>query len=167
MFAFGGCSESKLVDQQAGIEATLTLMTNALAGSHLVHDLGYLDSALTGSLAQLAICDELVSWIRTSLAEIEINEETLALDVIDEIGPDGHFIESEHTLAHYRGRWYPILIERYNYEGWLAKGAQDLGQRANARVDEILAEHRPEPLPADVQERLREIVQWATKQVSD
>jgi trimethylamine---corrinoid protein Co-methyltransferase len=163
MFAFGGCSESKLVDQQAGIEAALTLMTNALAGSHLVHDLGYLESGLTGSLAQLAICDELVSWIRTSLAEIEINEETLTLDVIDEIGPDGHFIDSDHTLAHYRERWYPTLIERYNYEGWLAKGGQDLGQRAAARVDEILAEHQPEPLPTDVQERLREIVRRAAK----
>jgi trimethylamine--corrinoid protein Co-methyltransferase len=165
MFAFGGCSESKLVDQQAGIEAALTLMANALAGSHLVHDLGYLESGLTGSLAQLAICDELVSWIRTSLTEIEINEETLALDVIDEIGPDGHFIDSEHTLAHFRERWYPTLIERYNYESWLTRGGQDLGQRAAARVDEILAEHQPEPLPADVRERLRGIVQRATKQL--
>jgi trimethylamine--corrinoid protein Co-methyltransferase len=103
MFAFGGCSESKLVDQQAGIEAALTLMANALAGSRLVHDLGYLESGLTGSLAQLVICDELVSWIRTSLTQVEINEETLALDAIDEAGPDGHFIESEHTLPHFRG----------------------------------------------------------------
>ena len=87
MFAFGGCSESKLVDQQAGIEAALTLMTNTLAGSHLVHDLGYLESGMSGSLAQLVICDELVSWIRTSLAKVEINEETLALDVIDEVAP--------------------------------------------------------------------------------
>jgi len=164
MFAFGGCSESKLVDQQASIEAALTLMANALAGSHLVHDLGYLESGLTGSLAQLLICDELVSWIRTSLTEVEINEETLALDVIDEVGPDGHFIDSDHTLTHFRERWYPTLIERYNYEGWLARGGQDLGQRAAARVDEILAEHQPEPLPADVGGRLRGMVQQATEE---
>jgi trimethylamine--corrinoid protein Co-methyltransferase len=159
MFAFGGCSESKLVDQQAGIEAALTLMANTLAGSHLVHDLGYLESGMTGSLAQLVICDELVSWIRTSLAEVEINAETLALDVIDEVGPDGHFIDSKHTLAHFRERWYPTLIERHNYEGWLAEGGRDLAQRAAARVEQILAEHQPEPLPPGVQRRLREIVQ--------
>jgi trimethylamine--corrinoid protein Co-methyltransferase len=163
MFAFGGCSESKLVDQQAGIEAALTLMTNALAGSDLVHDLGYLESGLTGSLAQLVLCDELVNWIRTALAKVEINEETLALDVIDEVGPDGQFMDTKHTLAHFRERWYPTLIERYNYRGWLDKGGQDLGQRAAARVEQILAEHQPEPLPADVQRRLREIVQRAAE----
>ncbi|MGD2207048.1 MAG: trimethylamine methyltransferase family protein, partial [Anaerolineae bacterium] len=166
MFAFGGCSESKLVDQQAGIEAALTLMANTLAGSHLVHDLGYLESGLAGSLAQLVICDELVSWVRTALAQVEINERTLALDVIDKVGPDGHFMDTKHTLAHFRDRWYPALIERNNYQGWLAQGGQDLGQRAAARVEQILAEHQPEPLPVEVQKRLQEIVQRATAQFS-
>ncbi len=163
MFAFGGCSDAKLVDQQASLEAALTLMINALAGSHLVHDLGYLESGLTGSLAQLAICNELVSWIRSALAEVEINDETLALDVIDEVGPDGHFLDTDHTLAHFRERWYPNLIERNNYEGWLTRGGQDLGQRAADRVEQILAEHRPQPLPDGIQKRLRDTVERATE----
>jgi trimethylamine--corrinoid protein Co-methyltransferase len=167
MFALGGCSDAKLVDQQAGIEAALTLLTNALAGSHLVHDLGYLESGLSGSLAQLVICDELVGWIRTALAEVEIDDETLALDVIDAVGPDGQFLNTGHTLGHFRQRWYPTLIERSNYEGWLNNGGQDLGRRAARRVERLLAEHKPEPLPADVQKRLREIVQRATEQFGD
>jgi trimethylamine--corrinoid protein Co-methyltransferase len=158
MFAFGGCSDSKEVDQQAGIEAALTLMANAISGSHLVHDLGYLEAGLTGSLAQLAICDELVSWIRTALAPVEITDETLALEVIDAVGPDGHFMETEHTLRHFRDRWYPVLIDHNNYEGWSARGGKDLGRRAGERVEKILAEHRPEPLPETVKRRLREIV---------
>ena len=161
MFAFGGCSDSKLVDQQAGIEAGLTLMANALSGSHLVHDLGYLESGLTGSLSQLVICNELVSWIKAAFMPVEINDETLALDLIDEVGPDGQFIDSDHTLTHFRDRWYPTLIERSNYDGWIAKGRQDLGQRAAARVERILAEHQTEPLPTDIRKRLREIVQRA------
>ncbi|MCL7453371.1 MAG: trimethylamine methyltransferase family protein [Anaerolineae bacterium] len=161
MFALGGCSDSKCVDQQAGIEAALTLMANALAGSHLVHDMGYLESGLTGSLAQLVICDELVSWIRTALAEVEINDETLALDVIDAVGPDGHFLDARHTLRHFRGRWYPGLIDRHNHQDWLARDGQDLGQRASARVEQILAQHRPEPLPTNIQRHLRDIVQQA------
>jgi trimethylamine--corrinoid protein Co-methyltransferase len=161
MFAFGGFSDSKLADQQASLEAALTLMTNALSGSHLVHDLGYLESGLTGSLAQLVICDELISWIKTALMPVEINDETLALDVIDAVGPDGHFLDSDHTLTHFRERWYPTLIDHNNYDGWIAKGGQDLGQRAAARVEKILAEHTPEPLPTDIQKRLREIVQQA------
>lgn len=163
MFALGGCSDSKLVDQQAAIEAALTLLTNLLAGSHLVHDLGYLESGLSGSLAQLVICDELISWLRTSLSQVDITDETLALDLIDEVGPDGHFTDTDHTLAHFRERWYPTLIERYDYHTWLDRGGQDLGQRAAARVSHILDQHHPEPLSAAVQERLRDIVQRATE----
>ncbi len=164
MFAFGGCSDAKQVDQQASLEAALTLMSNALAGSHLVHDLGYLESGLSGSLAQLVICDELVNWIRTALAEIQINDQTLALDVIDEVGPDGDFLDTDHTLAHFRQRWYPTLIERGNYDDWLNDGGQDLGQRAAGRVEQILDEHQPETLPVDTQKQLREIVQQAVDQ---
>ena len=164
MFAFGGCSDAKLVDQQAGLEAALTLMANALAGSHLVHDMGYLESGLTSSLAQLAICNELVSWIRTALAEVEINDKTLALDVIDQVGPDGHFLDTDHTLNHFRQRWYPDLLDHNNYDHWVNKGEQDLGQRAAKQVEQILAQHRAEPLPSNVQKRLQEIVQQATEQ---
>lgn len=164
MFAFGGCSDSKLVDQQSGIEAALTLMTNAISGSHLVHDLGYLESGLTGSLSQLVICDELVSWIKEALMPVEINDETLALDLIEKVGPDGQFTDSDHTLAHFRDRWYPTLIERSNYNGWKNKGGEDLGHRATAKVEQLLAKHKPKPLPTDIQKHLHEIVQRARKQ---
>jgi trimethylamine--corrinoid protein Co-methyltransferase len=167
MFAFGGISDAKLVDQQAALEAALTLMCNTLAGSHLVHDLGYLESGLSGSLAQLAICDELIGWIRASLAQVEISDETLALDLIDQIGPDGDFLGSDHTLDHFRSRWYPELIERDHYEGWSSKGTQDLGQRAGARVERILAEHQPAPLPEGVQSALRKIIQRAEEKAQN
>jgi len=161
MFAFGGFSDSKLVDQQAGIEAGLTLMANALSGSHLVHDLGYLESGLTGSLSQLVICNEVIDWIKVAFMPLEINDETLALDLIDELGPDGQFIDSNHTLTHFRDRWYPTLIERNDYDEWVAKGGKDLGERAAARVEKILAEHQPEPLSIKIKKRLRDIVQRA------
>lgn len=161
MFAFGGFSDSKVVDQQAGIEAALTLMSNILAGSHLVHDMGYLESGMTGSLVQLTICDELIDWIQAALEEVTINDETLALDLIDEIGPDGDFLNTNHTLDHFRSRWYPTLFERDNYSGWLDKGAQDLSQRTATRVDQILAEHKPDLLPKDVQKDLQRIIHRA------
>jgi trimethylamine--corrinoid protein Co-methyltransferase len=163
MFAFGGFSDAKQVGQQAGIEAALTLLCNALAGSHLVHDLGYMESGLTGSFAQLAICDEMVDWIRAALADVEINDETLALDLIDEVGPDGNFLDTDHTFSRFRSRWYPTLIERDDYASWLTKGAKGLGQRASARVDRILAEHRPEPLPEKVRDKLMKITHRATE----
>jgi trimethylamine--corrinoid protein Co-methyltransferase len=163
MFAFGGFSDSKLVDQQASLEAALTLMTNALSGSHLVHDLGYLESGLTGSLVQLAICDEIVSWIKTALAPVEISTETLALDLIDDVGPAGQYIDSDHTLKHFRSRWYPSIIERFNYDAWLAKGGQDLGQRTSVKVEKLLTEHEPEQLPIDIHMRIKAVREKAQK----
>ncbi len=163
MFAFGGFSDSKIADQQAGIEAALTLMANFIADSHLIHDLGYLESGLTGSLVQLAICDELIDWIKAAFGEIPINDETLALDVIHEVGPDGDFLNTDHTLKHFRSRWYPTLIERDSYSNWVENGSLDLGQRAAARVDQILAQHQPDPLPTKVQMELNKIVQQAAK----
>jgi trimethylamine--corrinoid protein Co-methyltransferase len=158
MFGLAGCSESKAVDQQAGIEAALTLMTDVVGGANIIHDLGYLESGLTGSLAQLVICDEIVGWLEHFVRGVEINDETLALDLIDEIGPDGHFLDSDHTFNHFRERWYPNLFERDNYEGWLASGGQTLGERAAGRVATLLAEHQPEPLPADIAQKIRAIV---------
>ena len=159
MFALAGCSDSKSVDQQAGIEAALTLMSDALGGGNIVHDLGYLESGLTGSLAQLVICDEILSWLEHFVRGVEVNEETLALDLIDRIGPDGQFLESDHTYQHYRERWYPDLFDRDNYEGWLASGGQTLAERAAQRVDEILAKHQPEPLADEIAQKIRSIVQ--------
>jgi trimethylamine:corrinoid methyltransferase-like protein len=76
-------------------------------------------------------------------------------------------MDTDHTLAHFRGRWYPVLLERYDYQSWLTRGGQDLGRRAAARVDEILEEHQPEPLTTAVQRRLRDVVQRATEGSGD
>ncbi len=160
-FALGGCSEAKCVDQQAGIEAALTLMTTALGGGHIVHDLGYLESGLCYSLAQLAICDEIVGWLEHCLRGVDVSDVALAVDLIDQIGPDGQYLDNEHTLAHFRERWYPTLFERDNYDNWLAKGAKTLEQRANERVQAILDEHEPEPLPSDVAQAVHNIVERA------
>jgi trimethylamine--corrinoid protein Co-methyltransferase len=164
MFALGGCSDSKCLDGQAGVEAALTLMVNALSGSHIVHDLGYLESGLCYSLAQLAVCDEILGWLAHMIQGVEVSDETLALDVIDQVGPDGQFFEEEHTLAHFRERWYPTLFDRNNHDNWLAKGGKTLEQRAAERVEKILAEHKPEPLSQDVAQSLHAIVERAEAQ---
>ena len=167
MFTLAGASDAKLVDEQAGIEAALTLMEEALSGGHIVHDLGYLESGRSGSLAQLVICDEIVSWIKHFLQDVEVNDETLALDLIDEVGPDGQFLETEHTLRHFREYWYPQLFERDNYDGWLAKGGKTLAERAADRVEEILATHKPEPLPEEVAQAIHAIVERAEARLTD
>jgi trimethylamine--corrinoid protein Co-methyltransferase len=158
MFAIGGASEAKVVDGQAAAEAALSLAVETLAGSNIIHDLGYLESGLTFSFTQLVLCNEIVGWLKAFAKGYEVNDETLALSVIAEAGPDGDFLNTEHTLNHFRERWYPTLFERMNYDAWQKKGGKSCVERAAETVSRILAEHHPEALPAAVRERLREIV---------
>jgi trimethylamine--corrinoid protein Co-methyltransferase len=160
MFANGGSTDSKIVDQQAALEACLTMFHNAIVGSHVVHDVGYLESGMTYSLAQLVICNEALTWIKRSLCPIVVNEETLAVDLIDEQGPDGQYIDSDHTFEHFREHWYPELLSRSDYPNWAA-ASQTLVEQAAAKVDAILAEHQPSGLPEDVAAAIRGIVQRA------
>lgn len=163
LFGLGGCSDAKLPDQQAAAEAALSLLTETLAGSHLVHDVGYLDSGLTYSLEQLVMCDEFINWIRRFMEGVPVDGEALALDLIDELGPDGNYLGVPHTVRHYKEDWYPALLDRQNYDGWSAAGGKSLRERANERVRQILEEHQPEPLPVDVAMALDGVVRRAER----
>ena len=167
MFSLAGGSDAKLVDPQAAIDAALTLAVEAISGGQLIHDLGYLESGLAFSLTQLAICDEIVAWLKPFLKPVEINDETLALDLIDQLGPDGSFLNSAHTRQHYRERWYPTLIERFNYSQWEKKGGKTLAQRAADRVESILTSHCPVPLSEDAAQAVRAIVERTAMAMKD
>jgi trimethylamine--corrinoid protein Co-methyltransferase len=161
LFGLGGASESKLVDQQAAAEAALTLMVETLGGANLIHDMGYLESGLSGSLVQLIICNEIVGWLEHFMAPIEINDETLALELMAELGTEGQFIESKHTRKHFREHWYPDVFERGNHAQWQKAGGKSLGERAAERVDRILSDHEPEPLPDQASQAIETILSGA------
>ena len=116
---------------------------------------------MSNSLEQIVICDELISYVKRYMTPIEVNDETLALDVIDQVGPNGDFMSHAHTLDHFKNDWYPKLFDRRNHDRWAADGSTTLRQRAKARVEKLLASHQPEALPADVLRKLDTIVQNA------
>ena len=157
-FGMAGASDAKVFDAQAAAEAALTLFDNMLNGANLIHDVGYLDCAMTGSLELVAFCDEIIGWLRRYLRKLEISEETLALDLIHEIGLEGRFMESRHTLRHVREDWQPTLFDRLDYHRWAAGGSTTLHQRANKRAKEIIEEHRAEPLPKGVVESIESVL---------
>jgi len=101
------CTDAKVFDAQAAAETALTLFEKTLGGAHLIHDLGYLDCAMTGCLELVAFSDELIEWIQRYWQPLEISEESLALDLIHATGPDGHFLETDNTLNHFRELWTP------------------------------------------------------------
>ncbi len=161
MFSLAAGGEAKVVDQQAAMEASLTLLVDALARGNVIHDCGYLESGLTGSLAQLVICDEIVTWIRRLLAPVRMDDEALALDLVDERGIDGSFLEADHTLAHYRERWYPDLVERFNFDAWQARGSQTMAERASARAETLIAAQRPVPLEPGARATIDAVIERA------
>ena len=161
VFGLAGDSDAKVPDQQAAAEAALSMLIEALYGVNLIHDVGYLESGKCNSFEQLVICDEIINYIKRFMQGLEVSEETLALNLIHEVGHQGDFLSTEHTMRHFREDWYPDLFDRNNFERWQAAGSKTLRQKARERVDEILAEHQPEPLPPDVQRRIDEIVNRA------
>jgi trimethylamine--corrinoid protein Co-methyltransferase len=160
-FNWGGMSDSKVLDEQAIMEATLSLFTATINGGNLIHDVGYMESGLMGSLELVVICDEIISWLKASMQGLEINEETLALDVIHKHALSGDFLEAEHTLRHVREDWQPRLVDRYNYEQWMASGRTSMRERARARIDEILGPEPERILPPEIGQRIKDITQRA------
>lgn len=150
VWGLAGAPDAKVVDAQAGAEAAVSILTACLAGGHLVHDCGYLESGLTSSFEMICLADELIPMCRTIARGLEITDETLALDVIDRVGPAGHFLGDEHTarLCH-TAHWIPKVLDRNNLAAWEAAGSQDLYRRLNERARAVLAEHSVPPLPAD------------------
>jgi trimethylamine--corrinoid protein Co-methyltransferase len=161
IFGLTGCSDSKLPDEQAAAEAAFAILLEGLAGAQLAHDVGYLDSGMTDSIEQVVICDELISYTRQFMKSIEVSAETLALDVIDQIGPDGDFLGSPHTRRHFKEDWYPKLFERRKYEAWAQDGAKSMRQRAREKALDILKDHPVEKLPREVQQRIDRIAEQA------
>jgi trimethylamine--corrinoid protein Co-methyltransferase len=156
-WGFAGCSDSKVPDIQAGIESSLWILWTALSGANLVHDIGYLESGLTCSYEMIVMCDEIISFVRRLLGGIAVTEETLALDVIDEVGPGGDYLSNSHTLRHFKECWYPNIIDRSSYESWAEAGKPEAIERARQAAREAIANHSPEPLPQAVVETLRGI----------
>ncbi len=159
VFGLGGSTDSKVLDHQAGMEATLSLMTALLHGANIVHDVGFMDSGLQGSLQLLVMCNDTIGFLRAMTSGVLVNDETLALDVIDELGPTGSYLGHPHTMRHFKEPFYSKLAEKGTYSQWEEKGATTMEQRAAKMVDKVLASHKPEPLPADVQAAIQKIVE--------
>ncbi len=160
-FGLGGASNAKVADGQAAAEAALTLVAETLAGANLIHDLGYLDAGLLYSFVQLVLCDEIVDWVTCWQRGVDVSPQALATDLIAELGPGGQYLDTKHTLDHFRQRWYPRLFERNTFSGWLDRGGKEMSQRAAERIDQILEEHQPKPLPAEMRHQMRAIVERA------
>jgi trimethylamine--corrinoid protein Co-methyltransferase len=162
-WGYAGTTDAQVVDAQAGMEIAELTLLSMLLGSNLNHDVGYLDFGMTGSLEQIVIVDEYIAMNRRLLGGVEVSDDTLALNVIADIGPGGDALSHRHTAKHIRSaQWRPRILNRKGHERWLEDGASDLREAARRRALTLLETHSPAPLDEIFARRLDEIVEGFT-----
>ncbi|MBN1667058.1 MAG: trimethylamine methyltransferase family protein [Anaerolineales bacterium] len=158
VFGLAGSTDSKVIDMQTGFEVTLSLMTALLHGANINHDVGFMESGLQYSFQVLACANEILGFLRAATAGVVVNDETLALDVIEELGPTGDYLGHEHTMRHYKEPFYGKLLDKAPFSVWEKRGGKPMEGRASEQIDKLLANHKPAALPEEVQQALKAIV---------
>jgi trimethylamine--corrinoid protein Co-methyltransferase len=158
VWGYAGHSDSKVVDGQAAIDAQFAVLIALMAKTNLNHDVGYLESGLTSSPEMVVLTNEIISMSRRFVEGVRLDDETLALDVIHEVGPGGQFIDHDHTLAHWRELWVPQLFNRQRLEAWEKQGAKDINAGLREMTISLMDEHQVAPLPASVESEIESIL---------
>ena len=132
-----------------------------MAGANLIYGLGMIEMGMTIDYGQLVMDNEFARMIKYAVQGIAVTDETLAVDVMHEVGVGKDFLSHDHTMKHMRTQSQPKLIDRRTREDWDAGGKTDLYQRALEEARYILENHKPDPLPDEVLATIRSIVEEA------
>jgi len=158
-FSMGGCTDSPVLDAQGSVETAFSVLSSGLSGANLIQGCNVMESGNTASLDLLVMNDEIIGMVKRILKGIPVDDDTMAVDVIDEVGPGGHFLGSEHTILNFRSQtWWPTIINRNRYDDWTGAGKKTLAQRVNEKTRGILNNHQPEPLSQDTLAKINEIL---------
>lgn len=160
-FGTAGTSDSKIVDEQAALEWTMTIFSCALSGCNLNILSGCLESFMSAALEGIVMADEIIGYAKRIMRGIEINDETLAVELLEKVGPGagGSFLAEDHTYEHYKKeQWTPVISDRGNWERFEKQGRKRYGERLTEKVRDIIETHKPEPLPKKVLKRISDIV---------
>jgi trimethylamine--corrinoid protein Co-methyltransferase len=134
----------------------------------MIHDVGYIESGLTSSMEMMVASNEIIDMVKRILRGIPVTDETKALDVLDSVGPGGHFLDHDHTYERFKTEiWRPRLLDRQNWENWTLSGSKRFNERVHERVIEIL-ETKTEPLLDEAMYReLRHVCELADTRHKD
>ncbi len=160
-FGTAGCTDAKFPDPQAAAEVAFSCLSSALSGANLIHDAGsWIDHGSLVSPAFMVLVNEVLYMVKQYMHGIPVNEETLAIEVIDRIGPGGHYLDEDHTMRHFREVWYSKLFDRAIYDVWQQQG----GKRFEERLREMtlaVMDHKPAALALEIiQELDRMAAHW-------
>jgi len=152
---------SKALDMQAGYQKAIALITQILTPPDIALGVGTLEGARLTSPESMVIGNEIIDYALRFTQGLEVNDETMAIDVIDKVGPGGIFLGEKHTLKHFRERWMSRFFDIDSFETWQKKGSKSIDEVAREKVKEILATHKPEPIPEDTQKEISKILKRA------
>jgi len=159
-----GCSDSHFPDLQAGAEYAFTLLNAALDGTNLIHDCGYLGQGFIAAPEMIIFANEIIDMVKRYMRGFTIDEDHLALEVIKQVGPGGHFLEEKHTLDFFREEhWMPAFFNRQNLENWVKNGKKTINRKLIEEAMNILKTHNPGPLSQEVKKDLDKIWNEANK----
>jgi len=153
-----------VVDAQSGHEKTITGILPALAGANVIYGLGMLEMGITFDLAQLVLDNEIAEMIKYTVNGIPVNDKTLAVDVIKEMGIGKDYLAHETTYQHMATQSNAELMDRRMREDWEADGSTDIYQRAHKKMGNILETYEPPQLSQGVLQDIRDIVKEAEKE---
>lgn len=128
-------------------------MTALLSGQNLVHDIGYMEAGLTFGPEMVLYSDEIISRMKAFSRGFALDDESMALDLIDEVGPGGAFITTDHTFKHFREFWQPKYFNRRR-DDWVREGSKSMGKRIREKVVEIMDNHKPDQIPESMREEI-------------
>ena len=149
-FGTGGCTDAKFCDPQAAVEATFQCFSSAAVGTGLIHDCScWMDHGSLVSPAFLVLVNEILHNVKQYMGGIPVNAHSLALDVIERVGPGGHYLQDQHTLENFKKIRYSELFDRSIYDQWQSSGSQRFEDRLRDMTKKAMA-HEPAPLPENV-----------------
>lgn len=157
IYSTAGMSDSKTLDAQAGYESAITSLLVALAGGNFIHDAaGFLEFCLCASLEKYVVDNEILGMVMRAVRGIEVNADTIAFGLLQEIGAGGHFVACRHTRKFMRKEQYiPTLSDRTTREEWEKNGSLDTRERARLKVAEVLGRPEQPYLAGEARERIR------------
>jgi trimethylamine---corrinoid protein Co-methyltransferase len=159
IWGYAGHSDSLAMDEQAATDSAFSVLIALMTGTNLVHDVGYLEAGLMTSPEMIVFTTEMINMMRRFMGGITFDKESLALEVIDRVGPGGDYMSDMHTLEHFREMWMPTLISRQRFDDWASGGSKRLGDRLREKTISLMSDYQPETLADGVKQEIDYILE--------
>jgi trimethylamine--corrinoid protein Co-methyltransferase len=157
-WGLAGATNAKVLDAQAGVEATFQIMAQSLSGINLIHDVGYMDMSKACGVEQLILGDEIIGMVKRFMRGVVFTPDQMGRGLLAQVGPGGEFLSHSHTLKNFKKElWRPTIFTRDPIDVWRDKGEKDTQALVAEKIYQILQSHQPNPLSDSVLDNLERI----------